>query len=142
MTSQPPPVPPESAANVPAEAKAEAEPKGEPTSGAAPENTGAHGGSLSFPLHVNARGLALGIIASVSFLYAVQWSQKFLIPLLLGIFLAYTLNPVVVWLQRLRLPRVLGATLVMLMILAGSVGVINAVQGEFQSIVEELPEAT
>jgi predicted PurR-regulated permease PerM len=104
--------------------------------------TGWHAHSLRLPLHVNARGFALGIIASVCFLFAVQWAQKFLIPLLLGIFLTYTLNPVVVWLERLRLPRVLGATLLTVAILGGSVGIINAVQGEFQSIIEELPDAT
>ncbi len=94
------------------------------------------------PLHVNARGLALGIIASVSFLYAVQWAQKFLVPLLFGIFLAYTLNPLVRWLERLRIPRVFGATLITLLILGGGAATINAVQGEFEAIVEELPAAT
>ena len=94
------------------------------------------------PLHVNARGLALGIIATVSFLYAVQWAQRFLIPVFLGIFIAYTLNPLVVWLERMKLPRMLGATLVTAMIFCGTAGVLNTMQGEFQSIVEELPAAT
>ena len=40
------------------------------------------------PPHLNARGLALGIIATVPFVFALQWSQKFLVPLLLGIFIA------------------------------------------------------
>ncbi|WP_317203064.1 AI-2E family transporter [Janthinobacterium sp.] len=91
------------------------------------------------PLHVNARGVALAIIATVSFVYGLQWAQKFLIPLLFGIFIAYTLNPLVVWLESWRLPRAAAATLVTLLILGGGVVVVDRVQGEFESIVEELP---
>ena len=98
--------------------------------------------ALRLPLHVNARGMALGIIATVSFIYALQWAQKFLIPVIFGIFIAYTLNPVVAWLEKLRIPRAIGATAVTALILFGSIVVIERVQGEFQSIVEELPAAT
>ena len=98
--------------------------------------------SLRLPLHVNARGLALGIIATVSFIFALQWAQKFLIPVLFGIFIAYTLNPVVGWLEKLRLPRAIAVTAVTALILFGSFVVIERVQGEFESIVEELPAAT
>jgi predicted PurR-regulated permease PerM len=101
-----------------------------------------HGSLPRLPLHVNARGMALGIIATVSLVFALQWAQKFLIPLLFGIFIAYTLNPLVSWLERLRLPRALGATAVTVMIFCGSAAVITTVQGEFQAIVEELPTAT
>ena len=93
------------------------------------------------PLHVHARGLALGVIATVAFLYALQWSRNFLVPLVLGILITYTLSPLVCWLERLRIPRLVGATLVTAAILGGSVLVIDKVQGEFQSIVDELPTA-
>ncbi|MDP2785327.1 MAG: hypothetical protein Q8O38_12145 [Sulfurimicrobium sp.] len=61
-----------------------------------------------FTVHVpvDARGLALGILAAVALVLALDWMQKLLVPLLLGIFLAYTLNPLVVWLERIRIPRV------------------------------------
>lgn len=98
--------------------------------------------ALRLPLHVNARGLALAIIATVSFVYALQWAQKFLIPVIFGIFIAYTLNPLVAWLEKIRLPRAIGATAVTALILFGSIVVIERVQGEFESIVEELPAAT
>jgi predicted PurR-regulated permease PerM len=97
---------------------------------------------LRLPQHIHQQGLALGIIATVSFVYAVQWAQRFLIPLLFGIFIAYTLNPLVAWLERIRIPRPLGVTVVILIILGGSAAVLNTVQGEFESIVEELPVAT
>ena len=98
--------------------------------------------ALRLPLHVNARGLALGIIATVSFIYALQWAQKFLIPVIFGIFIAYTLNPVVAWLEKIRVPRAIGATAVTALILFGSIVMVERVQGEFESIVEELPAAT
>ena len=94
------------------------------------------------PVRVHARGMALGIIATVAFLYALQWSQKFLVPLLLGIFIAYTLNPLVVWLERWRIKRVVGATLVTVAILALGAMVLQRVQGEISNIVDELPTIT
>lgn len=97
---------------------------------------------LRLPLQVHARGLALGIIATVSFIYALQWAQEFLIPMLLGIFIAYTLNPLVLWLERRRIPRALGTTLLIVMIVCGSGVVLGKVHGQFESIVEGLPGTT
>jgi predicted PurR-regulated permease PerM len=97
--------------------------------------------SLRIP-HVNARGLALGIIATLAFVYALQWSQKFLVPLLLGIFIAYTLNPVVRWLERWHIKRAIGSTLVTVVILMVLAGVMHRVQGEFFNIIDELPAIT
>nr|WP_229418920.1 AI-2E family transporter [Pseudoduganella flava] len=97
---------------------------------------------MHLPLHVHARGLALGIIATVAFLYALQWGRNFLVPLLLGIFIAYTLNPLVNWLERIRVKRVIGATIVTAAIFGGAVVVVDKVHGEFQNIVEELPTIT
>ncbi|WP_426072463.1 AI-2E family transporter [Janthinobacterium sp. DSP2-3-3] len=132
MHIQPTDTPPEPVA------AASIEPAGPPP-GAPEEHLDA---SLRLPLHVHARGLALGIIATVSFIYALQWAQKFLIPVIFGIFIAYTLNPVVAWLEKLRLPRAICVSVVTALILFGSIVVIERVQGEFESIVEELPAAT
>jgi predicted PurR-regulated permease PerM len=98
-------------------------------------------GTPRLPLHVNARGLALGIIATVVFLYALQWGRSFLVPLLLGILIAYTLNPLVCWLERWHVRRAIGTTLVTAAILCGMAVVAQKVQGEFTNIMEELPEA-
>jgi predicted PurR-regulated permease PerM len=98
-------------------------------------------GTPQLPLHVNARGLALGIIATVVFLYALQWGRSFLVPLLLGILIAYTLNPLVCWLERWHVRRAIGTTLVTVAILCGMAVVAEKVQGEFTNIMEELPEA-
>ncbi|HEX9172159.1 MAG TPA: AI-2E family transporter [Telluria sp.] len=97
---------------------------------------------MRFPAHVNARGLSLGIIATVAFVFALQWAKLFLVPLLLGIFIAYTLNPIVSWLERWHIKRVIGATLVTVAILAAMGGTLNRVQGEFFNIIDELPTLT
>lgn len=96
--------------------------------------------STTHRIHVDARGVSLSIIATVAFLFALQESQKFLIPMLFGIFIAYTLNPVVCWLERLRLPRVIGATVVMLILMGAMAGATNTLTTEFESIMQSLPE--
>jgi predicted PurR-regulated permease PerM len=98
--------------------------------------------SLHFPLHVHARGLALGIMATVAFVFALQWAKNFLVPLLLGIFIAYTLNPLVLWLERWNVRRVIGATLVTGVMLVLMAGVVFKVQDQFVNILEELPGIT
>ncbi|MFJ2990651.1 AI-2E family transporter [Collimonas sp. NPDC087041] len=89
----------------------------------------------------NVRGLCLTILAIVAFVFALQWAQKFLIPLIFGIFIAYTLNPLVVWLERIRIPRVIGTCIVMATLLLGLGQVGYSLRGEFESIVERLPAA-
>ena len=64
-------------------------------------------------LPVEARGLALGILATLATVFALSWAQAFLVPLLLGIVIAYTLNPVVAWLEGARIPRAAGTVVVM-----------------------------
>ena len=93
------------------------------------------------PLHVNAKGLALGVIATVAFVYALQWSRGFLVPLLLGILISYTLSPLMGWLERRRVPRIVGATLITFAMVGGSALVVDKLHGQFEAIVEELPSA-
>lgn len=99
-------------------------------------------GSMRLPLYVNARGLALGIVATVAFVFALQWAQKFFVPLLLGIFIAYTLSPIVNWLERHHVMRPIGATVVTAIILVGMALTVQRVQGEVFNIVDELPKIT
>lgn len=90
---------------------------------------------------VNARGVALAILATVAFVFALQWAQKFFIPLIFSILVCYTLTPVVAWLERIRIPRLIGATLVLLVLLGGAAFVANSLRSEFQSILSRLPNA-
>lgn len=97
--------------------------------------------SLSEYIPVNARGAALAIVSTVAFLFALQWSQKFLIPLVFGILISYTLNPLVRALVRVRVPRALAATLVIFALGVGAALAGNTLFTEFRAIVTGLPEA-
>jgi len=96
---------------------------------------------LSVHLPVDARGVALGILATVALIFFLDWAQPFLITLLLGIFFAYTLNPLVEALEKINLPRIAGASLVMLAVLCAIVFGAYALRGQVQGIIEKLPEA-
>lgn len=91
---------------------------------------------------VNARGVALTILASVAFVFALSAAHKFFIPLVFGIFIAYTLNPLVVRLERLRIPRVIGTVVVITTILTSALWTANNLRDEFNSILVSLPAAT
>lgn len=96
---------------------------------------------LTIHVPVDARGLALGILATVALVFALDWMQKFFVPLVLGIFLAYTLNPLVVWLERIKIPRVLGTSMVMVAVVCALVLGTYSLRGQMQTILGQLPEA-
>ena len=87
------------------------------------------------------KGLAVGILATAAVVFALEWAQGFLIPLLIGILLAYTLSPLVVWLQRIMIPRAAGASLVMVAVVCALVFGTYSLRGQMQAIIEQLPEA-
>lgn len=90
---------------------------------------------------VDARGLALGVLAGLAVVFALSWAYAFLIPLLLGIVISYTLYPLVAWLEAIRIPRLAGTVIVM----AGVIGALAfgtySLRGQMQTILEQLPEA-
>ncbi|MDO8301049.1 AI-2E family transporter [Lacisediminimonas sp.] len=90
---------------------------------------------------VAVRNVALGIIAAIAVLFALQWGQRFFIPLVFSIVASYTLNPVVVWLERVRIPRVVGAAVVLIGLIGGAGAVAYSLQDEFQSILVSMPKA-
>ncbi|MFZ6677072.1 AI-2E family transporter [Undibacterium sp. Tian12W] len=93
-------------------------------------------------IHVNARGLALTILATVALIFALRAAQRFFIPLTFGIFIAYTLSPLVDALQRLRLPRVIATSIVMASMLTVIATQVNSLHTEFDAILDQLPVAT
>jgi predicted PurR-regulated permease PerM len=95
--------------------------------------------SIHFP--VNARGIALTILATVAFVFALQWGQRFFIPLVFSIVISYTLTPVVAWLERIKIPRIAGVTLVLFTLMFGAAVGANSLRTEFQSILVSLPDA-
>ena len=96
---------------------------------------------LTDRVSIDVRSLALAIVTAVVVVFALQWAEKFFIPLLLGIIIAYTLNPLVVWLERIKIPRVVGTSIVMLVVLGGSAYVTISLRGQIQTILDQLPAA-
>ena len=96
---------------------------------------------LTDRMSTDVRGLALAIMTTVIAAYALQWAEKFFIPLVLGIIIAYTLNPLVVWLERMKIPRVVGTSFVMLVVLCGGAVVTISLRGQIQTILDQLPVA-
>ena len=92
-------------------------------------------------LPVDARGVALAILATVALVGALEWAQRFVISLLLGILFAYMLNPLVAWLEKIKVPRAAGTLVVMLGVVGALVLGVYSLRGEMQNIVEQLPEA-
>ncbi len=90
---------------------------------------------------MDARGLALGILAALAAIFALSWAQAFLVPLLLGIIIAYTLNPLVTWLEAIRVPRALGTALVMVTVLGALALGTYSLRGQVQTVIEQLPVA-
>jgi predicted PurR-regulated permease PerM len=92
-------------------------------------------------LPVEARGLAIGLLAILATVFALSWAQAFLVPLLLGIVIAYTLNPLVAWLEAIHIPRVVATVVVMASVITAVVLCTYSLRGQVQTIIEQLPEA-
>jgi predicted PurR-regulated permease PerM len=90
---------------------------------------------------VDARGLALGVLAVLASVYALSWASAFAIPLLLGIIISYTLYPLVAWLEAIRIPRVIGTVIVMAGVVSALAFGIYSLRGQMQTIIEQLPDA-
>src|SRR5579863_5563140 len=100
--------------------------------------------SLTLPASrpaVEARGLALGVLASLAFIFALSWARAFAIPLLLGIVLSYTLYPLVAWLEAIRVPRAIGTVIVMAGVLGALAFGVYSLRGQMQTIIGQLPVA-
>lgn len=99
---------------------------------------------LSLPptrMTVDARGLALGILAVLATVFFLSWAQNFVVPLLVGIVISYTLNPLVTWLEAIKIPRVVGTVIVMGSVIGALVFGTYSLRGQMQTIIEQLPEA-
>ncbi len=88
-----------------------------------------------------AQGVALVILATVALIFALEWAERFVISLLLGIFFAYTLNPLVVWLEWIKVPRVVGTVLVLTTVVCGLLFGAYSLRSQAQGILDQLPAA-
>ncbi len=93
------------------------------------------------PLSVDARGMALTVLAVGAAILLLRYMQEVLIPFVLAGLVFYALDPLVDRLQRRRVPRSLGAGLAIALVV-GAAGVIAyQLQDDAVGVIEELPAA-
>jgi predicted PurR-regulated permease PerM len=90
---------------------------------------------------VNARSIALTIIAAAAAMFILEWASEVFIPIVLSILISYALEPIVLGLIRLRIPRVVGSALVVATV-AGTFGyTAYALSDDATAIIASLPDA-
>ncbi len=90
--------------------------------------------------HARKALIALCVIATILAIVFLKWAGSFLIPLLLGIMLAYTLAPFVNWLEDHKIHRLAGTILVVSVFLGAVTCIGVALNGQVQSIANQLPD--
>jgi predicted PurR-regulated permease PerM len=90
---------------------------------------------------VDVRSAALSTIAALALLFALQYAQSVLIPLVLGVLISYALAPIVTGLVRYRVPRTVAAG-VAVTVLVGSISLgVYTLSDEAMAIVSNIPQA-
>jgi predicted PurR-regulated permease PerM len=116
----------------------------EPTPATEQNNAAVDTSLLTLPaarMQIDARGLALGLLAAFATVFILSWAQSFVVPVLLGIIISYTLNPLVDWLQVIKVPRVLGTGIVMITIIGALTVGTYSLRAQMRTIVAQVPEA-
>ena len=94
---------------------------------------------VSFFEDLDARTVALLVIALGVTIFLLQYMQELLAPLAFGLLLFYALDPAVDALERSRVPRWIGAALMLGLTLGTLVGGAYALQDEAMTVINELP---
>jgi predicted PurR-regulated permease PerM len=87
------------------------------------------------------RSLSLTVIAIVAAVFALQYGQQFLIPLVISVLVSYALDPVVSWIARRGVPRAVAAAIVLLFVIGSIGGAVYSLRDEAATIVQQLPQA-
>ena len=90
---------------------------------------------------VDARGLALTVLAVAAAVLLARYMQEVLIPFVLAGLVFYALDPFVDRLQRFGVPRALGAGFAIALVVGGVGATAYRLQDDALSVVEELPAA-
>ena len=105
-----------------------------------PEPPVAESNGSTYPFEdMDARAVALVIIALGVTIFLLQHMQALLAPLAFGILLFHALDPVVDLMERKRIPRWIGASLALGLTLATILGGAYALQDEAMKVINELP---
>ena len=90
---------------------------------------------------VDARGVALTVLAVATAILLARYMQSVLIPFVLAGLVFYALDPLVDRLHRLRVPRTLGAGLAIALVVGGAGTIAYSLTDDALRVVEELPVA-
>jgi predicted PurR-regulated permease PerM len=90
---------------------------------------------------VDARGLALTVLAVAAAILLARYMQEVLIPFVLAGLVFYALDPLVDRLQRLRVPRSVGAGLAVILVVGTTGFTVYVLLDDALKVVEELPVA-
>jgi predicted PurR-regulated permease PerM len=88
-----------------------------------------------------ARNTPLIVIAILIVVFALDWAQPVLVPLVLGLIVSYALSPLVDRLERFSIPRGLSAAVLLLSIVGGIGAAAVSLRDEAVSLIETMPEA-
>lgn len=92
-------------------------------------------------VELNARGIALLVLAGSAAMAVLHWAQAVFIPIVLSILISYALDPIVRAIMRVRIPRAAASFLVVVS-LTGVFGYTGyALSDDATAIVATLPEA-
>ena len=114
---------------------------GQPGHGGGPRDTGETVEIPEFRDVVPTRNPPLILLAVLATIFALDWAQPVLVPLVLGLIVSYALAPVVDRLERNSIPRGLSAALLLLSIVGGIGAAAVSLQDEAVSLIETLPVA-
>ena len=85
--------------------------------------------------------IALVVLATLAVLAAAKLAAEFLVSVVAGILLAYALQPPVARVEQAGVPRGIAATLVLVTLVAATVGTVWWLRHDAAAVVAELPEA-
>jgi len=90
---------------------------------------------------VSVKSVSLVVLATLAFIYMLNWAADVFVPVMMGVMLSYTLAPVIERLHRWRIPRAIGAAVVLFALLGGAVWMTTALRGQATTLIESLPQA-
>ena len=90
---------------------------------------------------VDARGIALTVLAVAASILLIRYMQDVLIPFVLAGLVFYALDPLVDRLEHLRVPRSLGAAFAIFLVVGGIAATVYVLRDDALRVIEDLPAA-
>lgn len=100
----------------------------------------AHAEPAALPMPVDVRSAALTLLAVLAVVFALQYAQSLVIPIVLGLLISYALDPPVSALARWRVPRPIGAAVVLIAVVGANGWLLYGLRSEANAIVAQLPD--